>query len=104
MTDGGEAPRAAGVSALLDIGGDVGAVVVYSSSRPPSGELQMQPAGTPSGRFHTGVHRHVLTGGPVFVALFPQVVEGTYDVLDERGSPCARVVVRGGAVTEVDRR
>jgi hypothetical protein len=93
-----------GASPLLDIGGDVGAVVVYLPSSPRGAELEMEPAGAPSGRFHTGVHRRLLADGPGFVAVFPQVVEGDYHLLDEQGSPCARVTVRGGEVTELDRR
>jgi hypothetical protein len=39
-----------------------------------------------------------------WVAIFPEVVEGTYHLLDDTGSPMARVVVTGGLVEELDLR
>jgi hypothetical protein len=95
---------APGVSSLLDIGGDVGALVVYLPAPPPSGELEACPAGQPAARFHTGVHLRDTGVGPAHVALFPEVVEGSYDLLDEAGSPLARIDVAGGRVSELDLR
>ncbi len=91
-----------GVSSLLDIGGDVGALVVYLPARPPSGELEACPSGRPTARFHTGVHLRETGVGPAHVAVFPSVLRGVYDVLDEAGAPIARVAVAGGAVSELN--
>jgi hypothetical protein len=95
---------APGVSSLLDIGGEVGALVVYLPAPPPSGELEACPTGQPSARFHTGVHLRETGVGPAHVALFPSVLRGVYDVLGEAGTPIARVAVPGGAVSEIDLR
>jgi hypothetical protein len=38
------------------------------------------------------------------VAVFPQVVEGGYDLLDPHGEPMARIRVTGGQVSELDLR
>jgi hypothetical protein len=38
------------------------------------------------------------------VAVFPQVVGGSYQVLDDDGIPMALVHVRGGHVAELDLR
>lgn len=92
-----------GVSPILDIGGDVGAIVVRLSKIPASGELH---ACSPDGltRFHTGVHPLAADAGDGVVAVFPQVRAGDYVVLDEADSSTAEVRVVGGAVTEVDLR
>jgi len=98
------AHAAPGTVPVLDIGGSVGALVVYLDGPPPSGELEARPLGDPSGRFHTGVHPRELFGGTVYVALYPEVERGTYEILDARLQPIAVVDVDGGAVTELDLR
>jgi hypothetical protein len=93
-------------SPVLDIGGEVGAVVVHLAARPPSGELEASPVGDPAARFHTGVHRRSVGAGPgsAWTAVFPEVVSGSYDVLDPSGRPMARVAVAGGTVHQLDLR
>ena len=93
-----------GSGPLLDIGGDVGAVVVYLAGDTPSGELEACPSGRPGERFHTGVHAVVSPTGVAPVAVYPEVAAGTYDVLAPGGEPLATVVVGGGRVSEVDLR
>jgi hypothetical protein len=93
---------APGASPVLDIGGDVGALVVYLDVRPRSGELELCPTGEPARRFHTGVHPRRIGPRDTEVAVFPEVLAGTYDILDERLQPVLRVVVVGGEVAEVD--
>ena len=69
-----EAQPVLGVSPVLDIGGDIGALVVYLPRSPDGGELEMEPVGDPAGRFHTGVHRRFALGGTTpLVAVFPEV-------------------------------
>jgi hypothetical protein len=45
-----------------------------------------------------------MRGRTVHVALFPQVDEGGYDLLDPDGEPMARIRVTGGQVSELDLR
>lgn len=87
---------------MLDIGGDVGAVVAHLDAPTASGELDIQPSGDPSGRFHTGVHLRPVAGGPRWMAIFPNVGAGRYELLDDAGRRWATVDVTGGAVTEVE--
>ncbi|HET6949862.1 MAG TPA: hypothetical protein VFI47_05790 [Acidimicrobiales bacterium] len=100
----GEATASPGASPLLDIGDDVGALVVYLDRTTRSGELEACPAGRPADRFHTGVHPRAVGGRDVPVAVFPQVVRGSYQVLDDEGIPMALVHVSGGRVAEIDLR
>jgi hypothetical protein len=99
---------------VLDIGGEVGALVVYLADRTPTGELEACPAGEPTARFHTGVHqRSIPTGrsgrgsgsrGWAWTAVFPEVTEGRYQLLDDEGVPMADVTVTGGSVHQLDLR
>jgi hypothetical protein len=104
----GERQPPPGISVVLDIGGEVGALVVHLSFVPPGGELEARPRGDDSRRFHTGVHLRPSDQGEALVAVFPEVLAGTYELLDVKGaadaSAVAEVTVEGGQVTELDLR
>ncbi|HVM02113.1 MAG TPA: hypothetical protein VM263_05520, partial [Acidimicrobiales bacterium] len=74
----GAEPHGAGAWPVLDVGGEVGALVVHLAAVPAGGELEAQPAGEPSRRFHTGVHLRDVGGRTAPVALFPAVAQGRY--------------------------
>jgi len=93
-----------GAVSVLDIGGDVGAVVVHLGDQRVGDELDIQPVGNPAGRFHTGVHLRVAGEGPARVAVFPEVRTGSHELLDEDGVPFAHVDVVGGVVRIIDMR
>jgi hypothetical protein len=99
--DNGHAP---GANPLLDIGGDVGAVIVYLARQTRTGEIEARQPGRDEARFHTGVHPRETGGELVPVALFPQVTAGEYELLGDDGQPVARMIVTGGQVSEVDLR
>jgi hypothetical protein len=98
----GHAGHGAGDWPVLDVGGEVGALVVRLAAMPVGGELEAQPAGDPSRRFHTGVHVREVGGRSVPVALFPAVSAGMYEVLDDQLATLAVVEVGGGRVAELD--
>jgi len=89
---------------VLDIGGQVGALVVYLAAEPPTGELEACPVGDPAARFHTGVHHRAIGCGVAWTAVFPAVSEGAYHLLDDDGAPLVDVAVTGGTVRELDLR
>jgi hypothetical protein len=98
-------PRVApGPASVLDIGGEVGAMVVHLPACPRSGELEACPQDRPEARFHTGVHHRPIGDEPVWVAVFPEVAEGRYFLLDDGGLPMAGVTVTGGRVELLDLR
>ena len=89
-----------GATPVLDIGEDVGAMVVHLESDTPTGELEACPHGDPDARFHTGVH-HLAAG---WVAVYPEVRAGRYDLLAAGGHVVATVDVDGGRVTQLSLR
>ena len=86
---------------VLEIGGDVGALVVYTDCSLAGTELDLVPAGSPrSHEVHNVVRpRTTGTGETVFAAVFPQVREGHYTLWGASAtSPLGDVAVVGGAV------
>jgi hypothetical protein len=89
---------------VLDIGGEVGALVVYLAAETPTGELEACPVDDPTARFHTGVHHRAVGRGFAWTAVFPEVSHGSYHLLDDDGFPLADVTIAGGTVHELDLR
>lgn len=91
---------------VLDIGGDVGALVVvlHDEHLPVGGELFACPEGRPAEHFHTGVHHRDLGGLVAHVAIFPEIVEGSYELLDDAREPTSSFRIVGGEVTQLDMR
>lgn len=95
---------ARGAAVVLDIGGDVGAVIVYLGAQSVGAELDIQPLGDPARRFHTGVHDRDVEGVVTRVAVFPEVSTGRYELLDEHARPFAVLHAAGGEVRTLDLR
>ena len=89
---------------LLDIGGDIGAMVVTLDRSALGTELHLRSEAEPNRDVHTGVWERDLGGGRVTAAVFAELVEGAYEVLDARGMGVLRVEITGGRVTEIDLR
>lgn len=100
-----EDPQVVGSGAVvLDIGGDVGAVIVYLGDQAVGEELYIQPVGQPAGRFHTGVHDRAVDGVKTRVAVFPEVRAASYELLDGHAEPFVGVEAVGGEVRTLDLR
>jgi hypothetical protein len=93
-----------GGAPALDIGGDIGAMVVTLDRSALGTELHLRSELEPAKDVHTGVWERDLGGGSVTAAVFAELVEGSYDVLDTRGMGVLRVEIVGGEVTTIDLR
>jgi len=93
-----------GGAPALDIGGDIGAMVVTLDAGAIGTELHLRSEHEPPIDIHTGVWKRDLGGGQVVAAVFAELLEGTYLVLDEARAPVRRVEIHGGRVTELDLR
>jgi hypothetical protein len=95
----------AGAAAVLDIGGDVGALIVHLDPARAGSELFVRPAGQRHAKTtHTGVWTRRAGGHEVTVAVFAELHAGDYDILDAGGGAVCTVRVAGGEVTELARR
>ena len=88
----------------MNIGGDIGAMVATMDAAALGTELHLQSEHEPPIDVHTGVWARDHADGTVVAAVFAELLEGTYRVLDSDGRPTQRVEVEGGRVTTVDLR
>jgi hypothetical protein len=87
---------------VLDIGGDVGALIVHGSAELVDTPIEVSPAGQDGQKFHQHILERPLPGGTSYAAVFDKVTEGTY-TLWLHGEPRVRdFAVTGGTVAEVD--
>lgn len=98
MSPGGGAADAA----VIDIGGDTGALIVYLTEGWVGVQIDLTPAGQARNQhLHAIVRRWQLTDRDVLAGLFPEVQEGSYTVWGPDG-PLGEVAVQGGSVAELD--
>lgn len=91
-----------GGSPVLDIGGDVGAMLVTMPRTAVGTELHLRSERDPSRDVHTGVWERDHASNSVPTALFPELLEGGYDVLDSVGASIMHVQIEGGRLTTID--
>ncbi|MEZ0092427.1 hypothetical protein [Streptacidiphilus sp. EB129] len=93
-------PSRAG-SVLVDIGGDIGALIIHTPAGLHGAELELSPADTPGLRTHMAVRERRGHGPTRHAAIFPSLACGTYDVWHPAGHPAAQVTITGGQVTQL---
>ena len=87
---------------VLDIGDDVGALIVYASENCNGIELDLTAAGAErTHHTHTMIRRRRLLHNDVFAGVYPELTEGTYTIWG-RSRSLGDVVIVGGEVTEFD--
>jgi len=89
-------------SLILDIGGDIGALVIHAGPELAEQEIEISPADADPAahREHNVVHARRDRHRTAYTAVFPSVASGDYTVWQRDGSPHAVVTIRGGEVTE----
>lgn len=86
---------------VLEIGEDVGALIVHTDAELHGVEIEISPAGDDAQRSHKEVLERSTGGRPAYTAVFDRVPEGAY-TLWTAGVPRARnVTVAGGQVAEL---
>jgi len=87
--------------AVLDIGQDIGALVIYTREELRGKQIDVSPKGNNWHKVHTDVLERRVNGHPVFAALFLELPAGDYTILS---TPTSEVTIFRGQVTEVDWR
>lgn len=87
---------------VLDIGQDLGALIVHTEAGMAGVEVEISATGRDDERSHKDVLEREINGYPAYTAVFDKIREGTYtlwvdDVARERD-----VVITGGAISELD--
>jgi hypothetical protein len=89
---------------VLEIGGELGALVVYTDPGLHGSEIEISCGREDGRRSHKDVLNRPVNGRPTYAAVFDQLREGSY-TLWAGGVPAARdVSVAGASITELDWR
>jgi hypothetical protein len=84
---------------VLDVGGDIGALVVLADPELAGAEIEISPVESAT-RAHVPVYLRRLGARVVHAAVYPDLPAGDYQLWRSDGQPGLRVSVRGGVVTE----
>jgi hypothetical protein len=110
MTDGGTEHDAAGRSGpspagsvVLDLGPQVGALVLYAPAELHGAEIEISPADDPAARrTHSLVRKRDCGGADAgsvsYAAVYPGLREGTYTIWRADGPPAGTVAITGSQV------
>ncbi len=86
---------------VADIGGDVGALVLYTAPELCGVEIDIEPVGHPERRTHVAVRERCLATRSVYAAFYPSLPAGDYTLLVPAPDGPRPVAIEGGAVTEI---
>jgi hypothetical protein len=90
-------------SVVLDIGQDIGALIIYTGPELHGREIEVSPCGSMT-RVHVEVLERRINGRAVFAAVFPRLRAGDYDIWENRANPSGAVTIVGGEVVTIDWR
>ena len=96
--------RSAVGDAVLDIGGDIGALVLYTGPAHLGLEIEVSREDDDSNRVHTMIRERTVQGRLVQAGIFAELRSGRYRIWG--GDPLLpdRVTIAGGEVAEIDWR
>jgi DsbC/DsbD-like thiol-disulfide interchange protein len=97
VTESNPEPSGPG-TVLLDIGGDVGALIIITPAAMAGEEIHVSPVHDPAGRTHAVV-RERRRPGPAssYAAVYPALPAGEYTIWRNPGQPAGTVRIDGGA-------
>ncbi len=89
---------------VLEIGEDVGALIVHADRELHGVEIEISPAEHDGHRSHKEVLERDAGGEPAYTAVFDQLPAGTYTLWSEGVARVRGVNVTGGQIAELDWR
>jgi hypothetical protein len=87
---------------VLDIGEDIGALIVHTDAAMLGVEVEISPAGHDDRRSHKDVLQREINGRPAFTAVFDKLPGGTYTLWVDDRARARGVAIRGANVAELD--
>jgi hypothetical protein len=88
--------------AVLDIGDNVGALMLRTGSEFCGREIEISPKQDPARRVHTQIHERLVNGSTSYSGVFPELKEGEYFVWGDGPEPIGGVTIAGGEVATLD--
>jgi hypothetical protein len=94
-------PHARQSAVVLDIGGDVGALILYTTAEDDDAEIEISPGTDPATpRSHNQVHPRRAPAGTVYSAVYPTLRAGDYTIWRDESTRETTVTIHGGQITE----
>ena len=85
--------------AVLDIGADIGALVIHTLAGLCGTEIEISRAG--AARTHSLVRERRLPGAaPIYAAVYPGLPAGEYTIWRDPVTPAATIAIKGGQVAD----
>lgn len=100
MTHGHDHHHAGDGPVVVDIGDDVGALVLYTPEEMAGAEIEISALGAGRDGAHVAVHARQAGGREVHAAVYPALRRGSYLLWRPDGRPTRPVEVAGGTITE----
>ena len=99
MTEPVAGPSGPG-TVVMDVGGDIGALVLYTPAGMDGREVEISRDGDPGARrTHSRVRRRHMAAATTYAAVYPHLTAGTYTIWTGEQNPGATVVITGGQIT-----
>ena len=89
---------------VLEIGGELGALIVYTDPALLHTEIEISPAAEDGRRSHKDVLERRLNGSSIYAAVFDRIPDGTYTLWHDGLPRTRKTAIAGGAIAEVDWR
>jgi hypothetical protein len=86
---------------VLEIGGELGALIVYTDPVLLHQEIEISPAGEDARRSHKDVLERVVGGRSFYAAVFDQLSDGTYTLWHDGNVRTREARVAGGTIAEL---
>jgi len=87
---------------VLDIGEDIGALILHTEVGMLGVEVEISATGEDDRRTHKDVLEREINGRAAYTAVFDKIREGTYTLWVDDVARARDVVVTGGAISELD--
>lgn len=99
MTEPAAGPSGPG-TVVMDVGGDIGALILYTPAELAGREIEISlDAGPAARRTHAQVRARHMTAATEYAAVYPGLGAGRYTIWDEQDRPAVTAVITGGHVT-----
>jgi hypothetical protein len=99
MTETVAGPTGPG-SVVMELGADIGALVLYTPPGLDGEEIEISRDGEPGARrTHSRVRPRPLPGETVYAAVYPGLPAGRYTIWRDERTPAATATVTGGQVS-----
>ena len=89
-------------SVVLDIGADVGALILYTPASEGGREIEISRVGSSGPRTHAAVRERRLDHGSLHCVVYAGLAAGEYTIWADNTTPGGTATVIGGCVTELD--